>query len=154
MRHQESKSPIALKNTQESKDSCDIIFNQHSTVRVAPAFDIDFEYSTNLTSSSSTTMPQTNAIIVNLEEVPRLEANQRVNVTATLSLGTEKPKQVQLRTTQKTAFVKEDCIIEDSTGSAVLHIWEPMSEQLKSGTTYELKNLVVKHFQGTNHLLS
>jgi ssDNA-binding replication factor A large subunit len=97
-------------------------------------------------------MPQTNAIIVNLEDVPRLEANQRVNVTATLSLGTEKPKQVQLRTTQKTAFVNEDCIIEDSTGSAVLHIWEPMSEQLKSGTTYELKNLVVKHFQGTNHL--
>ena len=69
-------------------------------------------------------MPETNAIIVNLEEVPRLEANQRVNVTAMLSLGTEKPKQVQLRTTQKTAFVKEDCIIEDSTGSAVLHIWE------------------------------
>ena len=34
----------------------------------------------------------------------------------------------------------------------MLHIWEPMSEQLESGTTYDFKNLVVKHFQGTNHL--
>ena len=152
MEHQESKSAIVLKNTQESKDGRDIVFNQHSTVRRAPDFDIDFEYSTSLTSSSSMTMPQTNAIVVRLEEVPRLEANQRVNVTATLSKGTEKPKLVQLRATQKEAFVKEDCIIEDTTGSAMLHIWEPMSEQLESGTTYDYKNLVVKHFQGTNHL--
>lgn len=152
MEHQESKSPIVLKNTQESKDGRDIVFNQHSTVRLAPAFDIDFEYSTSLTSSSSMTMPQTNATVVSFEEVPRLEANQRVNVTAILSKGTEKPNQVQLRATQKKAFVKEDCIIEDTTGSAMLHIWEPMSEQLKSGTTYEFKNFVVKNFQGTNHL--
>ena len=76
MEYQESKNPIVLKNTQESKEGTDIIFNQQSTVRYAPAFDIDFEYSTDLASSSSTTMPQTNAINVNLEEVPRLETNQ------------------------------------------------------------------------------
>ena len=66
---QESKIPIVLKTTQEAKDGRDLGFNQHSTVRIDIDFDIDFDYSSTLASSSSTTVPQTNAIKVNLEEV-------------------------------------------------------------------------------------
>ena len=92
------------------------------------------------------------AIIITLKEVPHLEANQKVNVTATLSLEKDKPKRIQLKTTQKMNLVKEDCIVEDSSGSAILHIWDPMIDQLSDGSTYEFQNLTVKEFQGTTHI--
>ena len=48
--------------------------------------------------------------------------------------------------------VKEDCILEDETGTATIHIWDPLINNIKSGTTYEFQNLIVKHFQGITHL--
>lgn len=61
-----------------------------------------------------------------LEELPALSVNQKVNVTVSISLGNEKPKPV--------------------------HIWDPLTNNIKSGNTYEFQNLSVRHFQGITHL--
>lgn len=78
--------------------------------------------------------------------------NQKVNVTASISLGNEKPKPVQLKTSKEMTSVKEDCVLEDETGTASIHIWALRINNIKSGNTYEFQNLSVKHFQGITHL--
>ena len=45
--------------------------------------------------------------------------------------------------------VKEDCVLEDETGTATIHV---CINKIKSGTTYVIQNLTVKHFQGITHL--
>ena len=52
---------------------------------------------------------------ITLEELPTLQVNQKVNVTASISLGNEKPKPVQLKATKEMTSVKEDCVLEDET---------------------------------------
>ena len=49
-------------------------------------------------------------------------------------------------------MVKEDCILEDQTETANIHIWDDLIDKLKSGSTYEFHNLNVKNFQGRTHL--
>ena len=41
--HEASNTAVTLKNTKQNNNN-DIIFNQQSTVRVTPTFDIDFDY--------------------------------------------------------------------------------------------------------------
>ena len=48
--------------------------------------------------------------------------------------------------------VKEDCVLEDETGTATIHVWDPLINKIKSGTAYVIENLTVKHFQGITHL--
>ena len=38
---------------------------------------------------------------ITLEQVPTLKINQKVNVTAMISLGSEQPKPVEVKSTQK-----------------------------------------------------
>lgn len=148
--HEESKTAVTLKNTKENNNN-QIIFNQQSIVRVTPTFDIDFDYQPMNQSPKSAASAQPAKTII-LEELPTLQVNQKVNVTASISLGNEKPQPVQLKTTQQMTSVKEDCVLEDKTGTATIHIWDPLINKIKSGTTYEFENLTVKHFQGTTHL--
>ena len=48
--------------------------------------------------------------------------------------------------------MKDDCIVEDETGSASLHIWDSFIEQVSNGKTYRFENVAVKSFQGNAHL--
>lgn len=48
--------------------------------------------------------------------------------------------------------VKEDCIIEDDTGHATLHIWDQMIKACNSSKSYELKDLSVKVYSGQTQL--
>ena len=41
--------------------------------------------------------------------------------------------------------------MEDETGTAAIHIWDPLFKNIKTGTTLEFENLSVKHFQGVSH---
>ena len=41
---------------------------------------------------------------------------------------------------------------EDETGTATIHVWDALINQVKSGTTYEIENLTVKQFQGVTHV--
>lgn len=148
--HEASKTAVTLKNTKQNSNN-DIIFNQQSTVRVTPTFDIDFDYKP--INKSQKTEPSTQpAKKITLEELPTLQVNQKVNVTASISLGNENPKPVQLKSSSEMTTVKEDCDLEDETGTATIHIWDPLFKNIKTGTTYEFENLTVKHFQGITHL--
>lgn len=69
------------------------------------------------------------------------------HVTATISVGREEPKPAEVKSTEKITLVKEDCVLEDNTGKAVIHI-----SKVKNGTTYEFQNLNVKYFKGSTHL--
>lgn len=150
--HNESKTPVLLSNTKKNHSNKDIIFNQQSVVRSAPAFDIDFDYSPDIAASESSSSSVQPAVTITLEQVPTLKINQKVNVTATISLGSEQPKPVEVKSTQKMTLVKEDCVLEDETGTAEIHIWDELINKVENGTTYEFQNLNVKHFKGSTHL--
>lgn len=148
--HEASKTAVTLKNTKQNSNN-DIIFIQQSTVRVTPTFEIDFAYKP--INKSQKTEPSTQpAKKITLEELPTLQVNQKVNVTASISLGNENPKPVQLKSSSEMTTVKEDCVLKDETGTATLHIWDLLFKNIKTGTTYEFENLTVKHFQGITHL--
>ena len=48
--------------------------------------------------------------------------------------------------------VKEDRVLHDETETATIHVQDTLTNQIKSGTTYETENLTVKQFQGITHL--
>ena len=150
--HNKSKNPVLLSNTKKNESNKDVIFNQQSIVRSAPAFDIDFDYSANIAASESSSPSVQPAATITLEQVPTLKINQKVNVTATNSVGSEQPEPVEVKSAQKMTLVKEDCVLEDESGTAEIHIWDELINKVKNGTTYEFQNLNVKHFKGSTHL--
>ena len=44
--------------------------------------------------------------------------------------------------------VKEDCVIEDATGNAILHIWDDLIDKVQNSKSYTFKNLSVKNYSG------
>lgn len=144
------KTPVLLSNTEKNDSNKDIIFNQQSIVRSAPAFDIDFDYSPDIAASESSSSSVQPAATITLEQIPTLKINN--NVTATMLLGSEQPKPVEVKSTQKMTLVKEDCVLKDETGTAEIHIWDELVNNVKNGTTCEFQNLNVKHFKESTHL--
>ena len=125
-------------------------FNQQSNVSVARNSDITFNYKEQLQPIPSTS--QLPSVDISISQLNTMTPNQKVNVTGTLSLGQKEPKKVLVKSTQETSFVKEDCILEDSTGHTSIHIWNPLISQLKNSYSYRLNNLTVKNFQGNTFL--
>jgi len=74
------------------------------------------------------------AVTITLEQVPALKINQKVNATATISLGNEQPKPVEVKSTKKMIPVKEDCVLKDETGAAEIHSWEEFISKVRNGT--------------------
>ena len=70
-----------------------------------------------------------------------------MNVEGILSLGPENPKEVNMRDGQ-IGLLKEDCAIEDETGTAILHIWQNVIKECKDGVAYKISNVSVKNFSG------
>lgn len=147
---QNTKTPVFLKNLIIKQDESDWIFNQQSNVSVAPNSDITFNYKEQLQPIPSTS--QLPSVDISISQLNTMTPNQKVNVTGTLSLGQKEPKKVLVKSTQETSFVKEDCILEDSTGHTSIHIWNPLISQLKNTYSYHLNNLTVKNFQGNTFL--
>ena len=92
------------------------------------------------------------AVTITLLQLQTLKINRKVNVTASTSLGKDKPKSVPVKSTQKMTMVKEDRILEDETGTTNIHIWDVLIDKLKNGSTYEFQNLNLKNFQRRTHL--
>lgn len=147
---QNTKTPVFLKNLIIKQDESDWIFNQQSNVSVAPNSDITFNYKEQLQPIPSTS--QLPSVDISISQLNTMTPNQKVNVTGTLSLGQKEPKKVLVKSTQETSFVKEDCILEDSTGHTSIHIWNPLISQLKNTYSYHFNNLTVKNFQGNTFL--
>ena len=56
-------------------------------------------------------------------------------------MGNEKPKPVKLKTSKEMTSVKEDCVLEDETGTATIYVWDQLINKIKSGTTNVIENL-------------
>ena len=113
-------------------------------------------FSTPPSSSSSSdcgahTSPAVASTDISLNQLPTLTRNQKVTVTGALTVGQKPPKPVSTRNGQD-GKVKEDCIIEDATGHAVIHIWDELIEKLENSKSYTLKNLSVKNYSGNTML--
>ena len=148
---QETKSPVLLKNLliPENEDN-DWLFNQQSYVFPCANSDVKFSYVEQVKSEASASTSQ-EACDVSLKELKEMAPNQKVNVHATLSMGTKEPKKIETKSSQ-TLTVKEDCILEDNTDTMELHIWDPLFTKLTSNKAYYFKNLTLRYYQGSKFL--
>ena len=143
---EESKTPVLLKNVVVKKDG-DWIFNQQSSVSVAPNSDICFSYKEQPSPQRNAKRDMVSVDVSKVSELQTSSPNRKVNIRGTLSFGENKPKEVVIRSTQENCLVKEDCIIEDESGHSVINRWGAAIKQLKDGHSYFFKNLTVKNFQ-------
>ena len=145
----ETKTPVQLKNV-VVKETGNSIFNQQSAVHQADSADVPFAYTEQ--AKPETSGASISSITVKISEVKNLQQNQRVNISGSLSMGNDKPKEVLLKSSGQAGNVKEDCVLEDETGTSMLHIWEPLLSTLKNGDSYLFTNLTVRNFQGSTFL--
>ena len=145
----ETKTHVQLKNV-VVKETGNSIFNQQSAVHQADSADVPFAYTEQ--AKPETSGASISSITVKISEVKNLQQNQRVNISGSLSMGNDKPKEVLLKSSGQAGNVKEDCVLEDETGTSMLHIWEPLLLTLKNGDSYLFTNLTVRNFQGSTFL--
>ena len=94
-----TQRPQCFLNLIIKQDENDYIFNQQSSVSVAPNGDITFNYKEQLQLIPSTTQFPSVDI-----SVPQLNTSQKVKVTGTLSLGQKEHKKVLVKSTQQISF--------------------------------------------------
>ena len=120
--YQTTGSPVKLQNINIRDNQ--IFINPTSTISDANVDEVSF---TRLESSSrDENYSQSNStytcIDIKLNELDNISVKQRVNVEGVLTLGGEKQKEVTKRDGTKST-VKEDCIVEDESGSAVMYFF-------------------------------
>lgn len=142
----ETKTPVKLKNV-VIKVNRECIFNQQSVVHQADSADVPFPYMEQAKPESSATSIA--SITVKVSEVKNLQPNQKVHNSGSLYMGNDDPKEVLLKSSGQVGNVNEDCVLEDETGTSMLHIWEPLLSTLKTGDSYLFSNLTVRNFQGS-----
>ena len=110
---------------------------------------------TNTPSSSSsdcaTQSPTVASTNITLNQLSTLTRDQKVSVTGVLTVGQKEPKQVTKRNGEN-GMVKEDCVIEDASGNAIIHIWDELINKLQNYKASSLKNLSVKNYSGNTML--
>lgn len=147
-----SKTPVLLNNI-KPKDN-EIIFNQQSSLNAAANSDVPFDYVQQDKPENSCSNALSQSVDVSVSDIKTLKANQRINLNAIITIGPEDPKQVTLTKTQESAYVKEDCVIEDYSGSIMAHIWAPLMHQLKNGQAYHFTNLTIRNYKGSTFISS
>lgn len=86
------------------------------------------------------------AFNITLNQLPTLTRNQKVNMTGILTLGQKEPKEVKKRNGQNGQNGK---MKEDTTGSAIIHIWDELIDQVQKNKSYTFKNFSVKIIRET-----
>ncbi|CAH3189577.1 unnamed protein product [Porites evermanni] len=113
-----------MKNIIVKENQGDWLFEQQSTAYPCANSDVPFVWKVPL--KPEPTAQQMPATKVTIKQLSAITTNQQVNVSGTLSFGDKEPKQVIVKATQTASRVKEDCILEDSTETVILHIWGPL----------------------------
>lgn len=149
--YEKNKTPVVLKNLVAKEDE-DWIFNQQAVVHQAAPSDITFKYAEQPKPTGVTNVPAPTTVTVS--QINELKPNQKINITAIVTIGSDKPKPVVLKASNETTYVKEDCVLEDATGVVMAHIWHPLLNEIKSGQSYLFKHLTVRNFQGSTFLSS
>lgn len=148
--YEKTGNPVKLLNVKE--DNGQYLINQTTTLLQMSNSDVTFTSTPSSSSSDSDTQSSPAvAFNITLNQLPTLTRNQKVNMTGILTLGQKEPKEVKKRNGQ-TGKVKEDCVIEDTTGSAIIHIWDELIDQVQNNKSYTFKNLSVKNYSGNTML--
>ena len=139
--YEKTGNPIKLLNVKD--DNGQYLINQTTTLLQMSNSDVTFT-STPSSSSSDSDTQRSPAVAFNitLNQLPTVTRNKKVNMTGILTLGQKEPKEVKKRNGQN-GKVKEDCVIEDMTGSAIIHIWHELIDQVQNNKSYTFKNLSV-----------
>ena len=119
--YEKTGNPVELLNVKE--DNGQYLINQTTTLFQRSNSDVTFASTPSSSSDSDTQSSPAVAFNITLNQLPTLARNQKVNMTGILTLGQKEPKEVKKRNGQN-GKVKEDCVIEDTTGSAIIHIWD------------------------------
>lgn len=131
-------------------ESNDWLLNHQSHVPQCWNADVSFSYVQDVKPENSEATSQ-EACDVTLQEPQKIAPNQKVNVRATLSMGTKEPKKIETKSGQ-TLTVKEDCILQDGSDTMEIHIWEPVFAQLMNNKAYYFKNLTLRYYAGSKFL--
>ena len=144
-------NPVKLVNVRE--DNGQILVNQQSTLLQMSTSDVTFQYTPSSLSADCAAQngPAVTSTNISLNHLQNLTRNQNVNVKGVITLGDKPPKEVKKRNGEN-GTVKEDCVIEDATGHAVLHIWDEMINKFQTSKSYSIKNLSVKNYSGNTML--
>ena len=101
-----------------------IFVNQTSSIVQASSSDVNFLCTAPSAKQGEAKETISSATDMTLNEIQTLTRNQKVNnVQGHLTLGQNPNKEVIKRNGEK-GYVKDDCVIEDRTGSATIHIWD------------------------------
>ena len=114
------KSPAKIVNINEKEDT--IFVNQTSSIVQASSSDVNFLCTAPSTKQGEAKETISSATDITLNEIQTLTRNQKVNVQGHLTLGQNPSKEVIKRNGEK-GYVKEDCVIEDRTGSATIQLY-------------------------------
>lgn len=131
-------------------ESNDWLLNHQSHVSQCSNADVSFSYVQDVKPENSEATSQ-EACDVTLQEPQKIAPNQKVNVCATLSMGTKEPKKIETKSGQ-TLTVKEDCILQDGSDTMEIHIWEPVFAQPMNNKAYYFKNLTLQYYAGSKFL--
>ena len=148
--YEKTGNPVKLLNVKE--DNGQFLVNQTTTLLQMTNSDVTFT-STPSSSLSDNAKQSSPAVASNitLNQLSTLTRNQKVNVTGILTLGQTPAKEVKKRNSEN-GKVKEDCVIEDATGNAILHIWDDLIDKVQNSKSYTFKNLSVKSYSGNTML--
>lgn len=93
------------------EDDGQIFINQYTSLIKANSSDVNFDPCKEQSAagtSSSANLPDSSATDITLQQLDKLIRNQRVNVKATLTMGSLEPKELRKRN-GSIGRVKEDC---------------------------------------------
>ena len=149
--YKKTGNPVKLLNVKV--DNGQYLVNQTTTLLHMSNSDVTFTSTPSSSTSEGSDTQSSPAVAFNitLNQLPTLTRNQKVNMTGILTLGQKEPKEVKKRNGQN-GKVKEDCVIEDTTGSAIIHIWDELIDQVQNNKSHTFKNLSVKNYSGNTML--
>ena len=150
-RFQECRSPIKIKRLNASDNAS--ILNHESVVTKLNQYDINFKYR-QVERTEDSNIPTVSSL-VKISELNECEVAMGTffSVNAKLIVGDEPMKMVRTRY-GKESEVKEDCWLEDESGSISFHIWDDLFKILKGDTSYYFENLQLKKFKAEKYLSS
>ena len=142
-------SPVNLLNIVNKDDK--FFVNETSSVVQASGSEMTFERSEPNETTTQVNGSYQSAKDVTLKEIPILIRSQKVSESGIIKIGDKPPKEVTKRDGSK-RLVKEDCIVEDATGSSEINIWEDLIAKMKNGKAYKITNLAIKKYSGNTFL--
>ena len=146
------QSPIKI-DTKVGKDNS-VMFAQDCSIYPAEAYDVPFQYNTQLLNTSIQSSSTTYTIRKNIKEVLDIEPDTGDYLTISASLTEGTSPYVTVNTRYGNSEIKEDCALEDTTGVINCKLWKSTDELTKSGQSYKFTHMLLKRYRGKVYVVS